>query len=64
MWFDAARATGTQGILLTQHCQERAASVSSTTAMVRLHGRAHRAIQATLAVFFGCAGVKLLLASR
>jgi len=35
----------------------------STPTMVRLYDRARRAIQATLGVFFGFAGVKLL-ASR
>ena len=32
----------------------------STPIMVRVYGRARRPIQATLGVFFGCAGIKLL----
>jgi amino acid exporter len=61
LWVVGAIVVGTSALSLAIHYLYAVAF--STPAMVRLYGRARRAIQATLGVFFGFAGVKLL-ASR
>jgi amino acid exporter len=58
LWVVGAIVVGTSALSLAIHYLYAVAF--STPTMVRLYGRARRAIQATLAVFFGCAGVKLL----
>jgi amino acid exporter len=61
LWVVGAIVLGTSALSLVIHYLYAVAF--STPTMVRLYGRARRAIQATLGVFFGFAGVKLL-ASR
>jgi amino acid exporter len=61
LWVVGAIVLGTSALSLAIHYLYAVAF--STPTMVRLYGRARRAIQATLGVFFGFAGVKLL-ASR
>ena len=61
-WVVGAIVVGTSALSLAIHYLYAVAF--STPTMVRLYGRARCAIQATLAVFFGFAGVKLLLTSR
>jgi amino acid exporter len=58
LWVVGAIVVGTSALSLAIHYLYAVAF--STPAMVRIYGRARRAIQATLAVFFGCAGIKLL----
>jgi amino acid exporter len=58
LWVVGAIVVGTSTLSLAIHYLYAVAF--STPAMVRIYGRARRAIQATLAVFFGCAGIKLL----
>jgi amino acid exporter len=58
LWVVAAIVVGTSLLSLAIHYLYAVAF--STPTMVRVYGRARRAIQATLAVFFGCAGLKLL----
>jgi len=62
LWVVAAIVVGTSVLSLAIHYLYAVAF--STPAMVRIYGRARRAIQGALAVFFGCAGVKLLLTTR
>ena len=61
LWVVGAIVVGTS--LLSFAIHYLYAVAFSTPVMVRLYGRARRAIQATLGVFFGFAGIKLL-ASR
>jgi amino acid exporter len=58
LWVVGAIVAGTSALSLVIHYLYAVAF--STPGMVRLYGRARRAIQATLGVFFGCAGIKLL----
>jgi threonine/homoserine/homoserine lactone efflux protein len=58
LWVVGAIVVGTSALSLAIHYLYAVAF--STPTMVRIYGRARRAIQATLAVFFGCAGIKLL----
>jgi len=58
LWVVVAIVVGTSALSLAIHYLYAVAF--STPAMVRVYGRARRAIQATLGVFFGCAGLKLL----
>jgi threonine/homoserine/homoserine lactone efflux protein len=60
-WVVVAIVVGTSTLSLAIHYLYAVAF--STPMMVRVYGRARRPIQATLGVFFGCAGIKLL-ASR
>jgi amino acid exporter len=62
LWVVGAIVVGTSALSLAIHYLYAVAF--STTSMVRIYGRARRTIQATLAVFFGAAGVKLLLTTR
>ena len=58
LWVVGAIVVGTSVLSFAIHYLYAVAF--STPTMVRLYGRGRRAIQATLALFFGCAGVKLL----
>jgi amino acid exporter len=58
LWVVGAIVVGTSTLSLAIHSVYAVAF--STPTMVRLYGRARRAIQATLGVFFGFAGIKLL----
>jgi amino acid exporter len=58
LWVVVAIVVGTSALSLAIHYLYAVAF--STPAMVRGYGRARRTIQATLGVFFGCAGIKLL----
>ena len=58
LWVVGAIVVGTSALSLAIHYLYAVAF--STPTMMRIYGRARRAIQATLAVFFGCAGLKLL----
>lgn len=58
LWVVAAIVVGTSILSLAIHYLYAVAF--STPAMVRIYGRARRTIQATLGLFFGCAGIKLL----
>ena len=59
LWVVGAIVIGTSALSLAIHYLYAVAF--STPTMVRLYGRARRVIQATLGVFFGFAGVKLLV---
>jgi amino acid exporter len=58
LWVVGAIVVGTSALSLAIHYFYAVAF--STPTMVRIYGRARRPIQATLGVFFGCAGIKLL----
>lgn len=58
LWVVVAIVVGTRTLSLAIHFFYAVAF--STPTMVRIYGRARRTIQATLGVFFGCAGIRLL----
>ena len=58
LWVAFVIVAGTGLLSLLIHCLY--ALAFSTTAMLRLYGKARRAIQAALGAFFGLAGLKLL----
>ncbi|MDJ0942603.1 MAG: LysE family transporter [Kiloniellales bacterium] len=58
LWVAFVIVAGTGLLSLLIHCLY--ALAFSTTAMLRLYGKARRAIQAALCAFFGLAGLKLL----
>ncbi|MEM7508782.1 MAG: LysE family transporter [Pseudomonadota bacterium] len=59
LWVGAVIVLGTFALSILIHCLYAVAF--STPVMVRIYGRARRAIQALLGVFFALAGIKLLI---